>query len=173
MAGTDKKSNNFIYLYFKEVHNLWFMRFFSSLKPCGALQPCCVPLNCKTRPHSWQQCVALSSWQHTCWATFSLGALVDCDFNKPTAWYFLRVFMRCSSKSNSLIVLSLAKFCMYILFYHRHMLAHFSPFHSLCLATHFGVLPLFPSAQENEWVDKWCHIVPIEAQWRACSFPLE
>lgn len=57
-------------------------------------------------------------------------------------------------------------------FTHTHS-PYSSPSHSFNLSTHFRVLHPFLSTLENEWAGKWCHIVPIQAQWRVCSFPLE
>ncbi len=58
-------------------------------------------------------------------------------------------------------------------FFYTHML---SPFFSVP----FFFPPLisecclpFLSTLEDEWAGKWCHIVPIQAQWRVRSFPLE
>lgn len=106
---------------------------------------------------------------------------VSVDIHSPGV-YILTVDWRNVANSNNkqiinkqiLTVTEPASSPLYIILSFTHICSpHCSPSNSFSLFTHFRVLPPFLCTLENEWAGKWCHIVPIQAQWRVCNFPLE
>lgn len=96
----------------------------------------------------------------------NIGCRVQCSLKK-------KMISHVSARMSS--VTKAASSPLYIILSFTHMCSpHSSPSHSFSPLNSFQSAASFSlSTLENEWAGKWCHIVPIQAQWRVCSFPLE
>lgn len=142
---------------------------------------CIIPW--KTRCHPWYACQA-NKGNLALFKFFQVSSLADNQYNQNShcgANHLLRDKHYASLHFNTCRACEYITVCCYkppLSSYHHfsnrtHMFAQVAASHSYSLPTRCGVLPLFVSTLENEWAGKCCHIVPIQAQWRVCSFPLE